>query len=153
MEPQFATRPAFTVVGLKYRGKNEEGEIPRLWGKLMERFDEIKGGVKASNSYGVTGNFDQERGVFDYLAGFEIRSGSESPEGMETWRLPEQTYAIFPTTLPSLMETFDKITNVWLPESGYRRAEGPEFEFYDESFDPQDENSRLYLYIPVVRET
>ncbi len=34
MEPKFDRRPAFTVAGLKYRGQNEEDEIPQLWNVL-----------------------------------------------------------------------------------------------------------------------
>ena len=28
-EPKTLTKPAFTVIGMKYRGKNEHGEIPQ----------------------------------------------------------------------------------------------------------------------------
>ena len=38
----------------------------------------------------------------------------------------------------------------WLPQSGYKRAIGPEFELYDEKFNPQDPASMLYRYVPIV---
>jgi predicted transcriptional regulator YdeE len=38
-----------------------------------------------------------------------------------------------------------------LPQSGYRRAHGPEFELYGEQFNPSDSNAMLHLYIPVTK--
>ena len=38
----------------------------------------------------------------------------------------------------------------WLPTSGYQRAAGPEFELYDEKFNPQDPTATLYLCVPIV---
>jgi predicted transcriptional regulator YdeE len=36
-EPKIVSKPAFTIVGLKYRGKNEGNEIPALWQTFMAR--------------------------------------------------------------------------------------------------------------------
>ena len=38
----------------------------------------------------------------------------------------------------------------WLPQSGYKRAAGAEFELYDEKFNPQDPAATLYLCVPIV---
>jgi AraC family transcriptional regulator len=51
--------------------------------------------------------------------------------------------------LPTLMETYRKIYQTWLPKSDYQRADGPEFEFYDENFDGSNPDSTMYLYIPI----
>jgi AraC family transcriptional regulator len=148
-EPKFETRKGFTVVGLKYRGKNDKQQIPQLWRRLTPRFDQINNIVVQNTAYGVMGNMDNETGDFDYLAGFETKNTDNVPDGMSTWSLPEQTYAIFFCTLPTLMVVLDHIYGSWLPESKYQRADGPEFELYDEKFDPQDDKSLMYLYIPV----
>jgi AraC family transcriptional regulator len=59
MEPQIIAKPAFTVVGLKYRGKNEHNEIPQLWESLFpDRVAEIQHKVDPHVSYGVEGKFD-----------------------------------------------------------------------------------------------
>jgi AraC family transcriptional regulator len=149
MDPKIVSRPAFTVVGLKYRGKNENKEIPQLWDQLMPRAGEIAGRVNPQVAYGVEGNFDMNSGEFDYLAGFEVSDENAAPAGMSVWRVPEQTYAVFACTLPTLMETMGHIYQTWLPQSGYQHGGGPEFEFYDEHFDPHDDRSTMYLYVPI----
>ena len=149
-EPTIVTKGAFTVIGLKYRGKNENQEIPQLWGNFLTRFDEIKSMISSHVSYGVMGCMDHESGEFDYLAGYEYAGDGELPEGMETWSIPEQKYAMFPATLPTLMDAFKHINDSWLPGSEFQRSSGIEFELYDETFNPQDANSVLYLYIPIT---
>lgn len=149
MEPKIVTRPGFTVVGMLYHGKNEKGEIPQMWGQFIPRVDEIKHKVNPHVAYGVIGNFDESSGEFDYVAGLEVESIAGIPEGMVSWEVPEQTYAVFTCTLPTLMEAFQHAYKTWLPQSGYSRAGGPEFELYDENFDPEDESSEMYIYIPI----
>jgi len=149
MEPKIATRPAFTIVGMLYRGKNEKGEIPQMWDEFISRADEIKRKVNPHVAYGVIDNFDMRSGEFDYVAGFEVESIADIPEGMVSWEVPEGTYAVFTCTLPTLMEAFQYAYKTWLPQSGYSRADGPEFELYDENFDPEDESSEMYIYIPI----
>lgn len=149
MEPKIETRPAFTVVGIKYRGNNENNEIPQLWGTFGPRMDEVPLKAESHVAYGVMGNLDESTGEFDYVAGFEVESVANIPEGMVSWALPEQTYAIFRCTLPIIREAFEYIFQTWLPASGYQHADGPEFELYDEEFNPEDPDSKLCIYIPI----
>lgn len=149
MEPEIKSRPAFTVVGMKYRGKNEKNEVPQLWDKFVPRMKEIKHVV--GPAYGVMDNYDEKSGEFDYVAGLEVDSTADILEGMVSMDVPEQAYAVFTCTLPTLFEAFQYVYKKWLPQSGYKRAEGPEFELYDENFNPEDETSKMYIYIPVVK--
>ncbi|KPL00920.1 MAG: hypothetical protein AMJ91_02615 [candidate division Zixibacteria bacterium SM23_73_3] len=151
MEPKIVTRPAFTVVGMKYRGKNEKNEIPQLWEKFMSRAGEIKRRANAFG-YGVTDNYDEKTGEFDYLAGLEVQDASDVPEGMESWQVPDQTYAAFPCNLKNIREAFQQIYQQWLPQSGYQRADGPDFEFYDENFKPDQDKLDMFIYIPVKKQ-
>lgn len=149
MEPEIKSKPAFTAVGMKYRGKNENNEVPQLWGEFGPRMNEIKHIV--GPAYGVMDNYDEKSGEFDYVAGFEVDSTADIPAGMVSVDVPEQTYAVFTCTLPTLLEAFKYAYKTWLPQSGYNRADGPEFELYDENFNPEDETSKMYIYIPVVK--
>lgn len=45
MEPAVLEREAFRLVGMEYRGRNENGECSRLWNELMTRVPEIKNRV------------------------------------------------------------------------------------------------------------
>ena len=86
---------------------------------------------------------------FSYLAGYQVDPGSRFP-GESRIEIPALTYAAFWTTLPGLMTTIHHANHVWLPASAYRRGDGPEFEFYDERFDPADPDSPMAFVIPIV---
>jgi AraC family transcriptional regulator len=148
MEPTIVSKPAFTVVGVLYRGKNEHGEIPQMWEKLLPRAAEIRDQVTPHLSYGVLDHFDRQTGEFDYLAGFGVEHVTQLPEGMVRWDVPAQTYAVFPCTLPTIMASFANARR-WFEQSGTQRGDGPEFEFYDEHFMGGD--STLYIYLPIKR--
>jgi predicted transcriptional regulator YdeE len=152
IQPMIITKPAFTVVGLTYHGKNENDEIKALWARANARATSLVAaadGVGAA--YGVCGVMRSD-GSFDYLAGLEVKAIDELPEGMERWTVPEQTYAVFPCTLSTIHAAYRYAFEAWMPQSGYRRADGPDFEYYDETFDVEDvENSQLYVYIPITK--
>ncbi|MDY6877457.1 MAG: GyrI-like domain-containing protein [Chloroflexota bacterium] len=148
MEPQIVTKPAFTVVGMLYRGKNENNEIAQMWQEFMPRIGEIVHEANLGDSYGVCRDMDPE-GVFEYVAGFEVDSGAAIPEGMVSWDIPAQKYAVFPCTLPTIGEAYQHAFQTWLPRSGYQRGDGPDFELYDETFDPNVQDSEMYIYIPI----
>lgn len=153
MEPKIITKPAFKVVGMKYRGANQHNEIPQLWNKFGPHMHEVRHAKNPDTSYGVMDNYDRVSGEFDYIAAVEVENSTEdsaSPEeGMVTKTIPAQTYVVFPCSLSTIAQTYDKIYHKWMPDAGYRRAEGPEFERYDEDFEPGNPNSEMDLYIPI----
>jgi AraC family transcriptional regulator len=100
-------------------------------------------------TYGLIGNFDDASGEFDYMAGVEVSHSTGIPEDMDKWEVPEQEYAVFACELPNLIETLDLAYKTWLPESDFRRGDGPEFEYYGAEFDPEDPCSIMHVYIPV----
>ena len=151
MEPKIISREACTVVGMKYRGRNEQNEIPQLWERFMPRAQEVTPKANPRQYYGVMDNFDEKTREFDYLAGFEVDGASKVPSGMESWQVPEQTYAVFPCNLKSIKEAFRQIYHEWLPKSGHQRIRGPKFEFYNKEFKPDEGKLDLYLYIPVKK--
>ena len=151
MEPKIVSREAFQVVGMKYRGKNENREIPQLWRDYGARWKEIQDVVNPEIAYGVMDNYDEASGEFDYIASMEVGQVKDIPEGMVSVELPEQTYAVFPCTLATIRESYDAALKKWLPESDYKHSGGPEFELYDENFDPQDLESEFYYYMPIKK--
>ena len=132
-----------------YRGTNSQNEIPQLWGRFSPRMDEIKHRTREPIAYGVEDNFDEKTKEFDYLAAVKVDNTLDIPPGMVSWDVPEQTYAVYTCTLPTIREAYDDMYHKWLPESGYQRGPGPEFEYYDERFDPHAADSELDLYIPI----
>jgi AraC family transcriptional regulator len=149
MEPQIVKKPAITLVGLQVHGKLEGMDIKSLWNTFGPRMAEIKGANPAV-CYGAMDHYSEATGEFDYLAACAAQSAAAAPVGMVSWSVPAQTYAVFPCTLPQIGEAWMTAYQQWLPQSGYRRAAGPEFELYDEKFNPQDPASVLYLCVPIV---
>jgi predicted transcriptional regulator YdeE len=146
MEPKVVTKPSFSVVGMKYRGKNEHGEIPQLWERFLPHQDEINTKVHPDIFYGIMDHYDEQTGEFDYIAGMEVAPNGPPPTHMVEVTVPAQTYAVFKCTLPTLHQTYRLATETWLPASPYRRAASPDFELYDETF-IKDET--MYIYLPV----
>lgn len=146
MDVKIVTKPAFNVIGLLYHGKNEHQEIKALWGDFNQRMGEIKNIV--DGCFGVCGANDPN-GTFKYVAGMAVSNCDNLPEGMTVWEVPEQQYAVFPTTLHGIGEAYSYAFETWLPQSGYEYTKGPDFEYYDENFDPKDDSSIFYIYIPI----
>lgn len=149
MEPKILRRPAFIVVGVRYQGKNENNEIKQMWDDFGPRMGEVKHVINPDVCFGVCGNMDEQTHAFDYVAGFEVESTADIPEGMVSMEVPEATYAAFTTTLPAIGQTIDHAHRTWLPQSGYQATYGPELEMYGEEFDPRDPASLFEYLIPI----
>ncbi len=151
MEPQFVTKPAFTIVGMLLRATPMTPEIPKLWDRFVPRIHEIPHLAEPDVSYGVIDHYDEATHLFDYMAGCAVTTVDVLPPGMQRWDVPTNTYAVFTTTLPMLGQVMGQIYNVWLPASDYRHGVGPYFERYDEHFNPEDPTSTFTIYIPVEK--
>jgi AraC family transcriptional regulator len=66
-------------------------------------------------------------------------------------RIPEQTYAVFGHRehISSIAATRKWIRNQGLSESGYKAADGPALERYDERFDGRTGFGGLEIWIPI----
>jgi predicted transcriptional regulator YdeE len=148
MEPKIVKKPAFTVVGMVYEGKNQNNEIAGLWERFNPRISEIEDAV--DGCFGVC-EPAREDGTFRYLAGMAVSSAGQVPEGMDIWDVPASQYAVFPTTLPAIGETYKYVFETWLPGSGYAYASTPDFEYYDESFDIAEADSTFDIYVPIKK--
>jgi predicted transcriptional regulator YdeE len=147
MEPKIVTKPAFSVVGMEYVGMNKHNEIKGMWDEFAPRMREIKHPDYSWGTYGICQGEANEETPW-YLAGVEVTKVEDVPTGMVVWEIPQQTYAVFPCTLPTLHEAYRYAFEEWLPGSDYERVEGPDFELYTEEFDPDD--PRMYIYVPVA---
>ncbi|MHB1356513.1 MAG: GyrI-like domain-containing protein [Anaerolineae bacterium] len=156
MEVQIVSKAAFTVVGVKYRGKNENHEIPQLWDKeYLPRMAEIMHRSELNVSYGLMGNYDPKSGEYDYVAGAEVSDATDIPQGMVIWQVLAQAYAVYPCILLEIGAAWDYMYQTWLPNSSYQHADAPDFEYYGAEFTTSTDpaKARMYLYVPVVPRT
>jgi AraC family transcriptional regulator len=149
--PRFETGKAMLVAGIGDRidHQNNGAGIPGQW----QRFNQKRGDVpnRVGNlSYGVCCNGD-DSGNFDYIAGVEVSDFSDLPREFARVRIPEQKYAVFTHDehISTIRRTVNTIWNHWLPVSGFKAADAPNFERYDEKFDPLTGNGGLEIWIPV----
>jgi AraC family transcriptional regulator len=157
-EPGIIERAALTVIGMEYVGKNEAGEIPRLWDQFnrLDPCRRIPHLANPSEAYGVCGEMRAD-GSFSYTAGFAVSSVGDVPAGMVVKHVPAATYAVFTHRGPlfgvpnDLTATYQHIYGVWLPNSAYERAETPDLELYDPRFQSNTAASEMDIYIPVKR--
>lgn len=153
MEPKIIEKDKFMVIGLKYYGSNQNNEIPKLWGKFNSRIKEIENVVNRNVGMGVcefVENFTDES-KFTYFACQEVNSFKNIPKGMEGLTVEKNKYVVFTHKGPveRLGDTYEYIYGTWLPKSGYEPAKSHDFEYYDERFNPDDEESELDIYIPI----
>ncbi len=152
--PRFETAKAFLVAGPAERISCDNGAmIPGLWQRFHREIADIPARVgqgKIQVAYGVCCNGD-DAGNFDYIAGVEVADFSDLPRRFGRIRIPEQRYAVFTHTehIASIRRTVNTIWNQWLPASGLRAADAPNFERYDEKFDPATGKGGFEIWIPV----
>ncbi len=141
--PRFATGKPLLVAGVGDRFSQENGAgIPGLWQRFQQTAAHIPGRI-GQVAYGVCCNGD-DAGNFDYIAGVEVSDFSDLPREFAEVRIPEQRYAVFTHRehISTIRRTVNTIWNHWLPASGLKVADAPNFERYDENFDPLDRQWR-----------
>jgi AraC family transcriptional regulator len=140
------------VAGLQERYTFEEiAGIPAQW----QRFGPLVGSVPGRvghKAYCVCRS-SQVEGTFDYLCGVEVSGGNALPPQLELVDIPTQRYAVFfhRDHVSTIHQTFSAIWNQWLPESGFTVLDTPNFDLYDERFDPRTGTSGVEVWVPVEK--
>jgi AraC family transcriptional regulator len=148
--PRFQTSKPLLVAGIGERYSCENGAgIPGQWQRFHQLVARIPGRI-GPVAYGVCCNGD-DAGNFDYIAGVQVLDFSDLPREFSSVRIPEQRYAVFTHRehISTIRRTINTIWNHWLPASGLKAADAPNFERYDENFDPLTGNGGLEIWIPV----
>jgi len=140
------------VAGLGERISQENSAgIPGLWHRFNQSVHNIPRRV-GTVAYGVCCNGD-DAGNFDYISGVEVSDFSDLPREFASVRIPEQRYAVFTHRdhISTIRRTVNTIWNHWLPASGLKAADAPNFERYDENFDPLTGDGGLEIWVPVQK--
>jgi AraC family transcriptional regulator len=148
--PRFEVSKPLLVAGVGERYNHESvAAIPSQWQRFHQSVDDIPGRI-GKVAYGVCCNGD-DAGNFDYIAGVEVSDFSDLPRPFFRVRIPEQRYAVFThhDHISTIRRTVNTIWNQWLPASGLKVADAPNFERYDENFDPLTGNGGLEIWVPV----
>lgn len=138
----------FKSVGLTYFGKNENGEIPKLWEALNSCYQNISCKSKSMLCYGICDDMPDEECRFHYTAAVEVDSFENIPAGMDAKVVPAGKYLVYTYTgaIKDLGEFYNDIFSKWLPESNCELDSRPQLELYDNRY---MENGEFDIYIPI----
>jgi AraC family transcriptional regulator len=152
MDPiRFAEGRAMLVAGLRrLHAFTEAGEsIPAQWRDLQALVP--LPGQQGHTAYGVVCGASHDTGTFEYMSGHEVASFDGLPPQLGRMRVPVQRYAVFEHEghVSELRATWDAIWSEWLPRSGETPADTPDFERYDERYDPATGQGVIEIWFPV----
>ena len=148
--PRFEISKPLLVAGLGGRCSSENGAgIPGQWQRFHQCVADIPNRI-GKLAFGVCCNGD-DAGNFDYIAGVEVSDFSDLPREFARVRIPEARYAVFTHRdhISTIRRTVNTIWNHWLPASGLKAADAPNFERYDENFNPLTGDGGLEIWVPV----
>lgn len=148
--PRVVTGPARLVAGLKARYTFDTNQgIPAQWMAFDAWCPQIPAPV-GSAAYGVC--CDYRDGSFDYLAGIEVSRADELPRELDSVRLVAGRYAVFEHRghISAFRKTVYTIWNKLIPDLKLMIADAPNFELYDERFDPKTGSGVVEIWLPLA---
>lgn len=146
-KPEIRERGAFRVVGLSVKTSFEDtSAIPALWSDFNARENEVQNAVHRT-AYGVCCDAT-EAGQFRYVAGIEATGLTD---GMDHVDIPAGRYAVFTHKghISDLPKSVYTIWNQSLPDLELTPEQRPDFERYDDRFDPETGRGAVEIWIPV----
>ncbi|GAB4151143.1 MAG: hypothetical protein Kow00107_01730 [Planctomycetota bacterium] len=152
MEPKIVTKEEFRVVGLHYYGDNSDNSIPELWSDFCKREHEMPPAIEPDIWYGVCWCESEDcGGKFNYLACRAVAKDAPVPSGMREYTVPAHKYAVFTHygKLDTLHATYVRIMNEDMKRLGLEFASMFSFELYDKDFRYGEDDSKMYIYIPI----
>ena len=159
MKPKIVTREAELAVGMggSFVPKST-GEIHTLWTKFIPRSKEIPN-VKNDQTLGICCSSHPKipkdsNECIVYIAAMPVSSLDPKalPKGMVSCELAAGRYAVFTHSghLRDLPETVNYIWGTWVPSAEYQFRDEPDFELYDERFNPETMQGEFDIYVPIV---
>lgn len=156
LEARVVRMPALQVIGMAGRfTPASASRIPEQWGRFAPRIGEIPR-RQGAHTLGLCMNADSltaNEPCFTYVSGVEVRRGAAVPDGMASFTVPANTYAVLTHRghLSALPDTVKHVWGSWLPASGYRHVSAPDFELYDPSrWNPGTGDGEVDLYVPIT---
>ena len=152
LTPRFEDRPAMLLVGLRrtHAYADSARGIPQQWQDFAASGLLPPGPVV---SYGVMCGGDPVAQTMEYMCAVEVAGFDKAPAGAGRMRVPAQRYAVFTHEghVSGISDAWMRIWNEWIPQSGHRIAHTPEFERYDDRFDPKTEGGVVEVWCSIVR--
>ena len=150
MEPRFEDGRPMLMLGIRRTHRYDDaGEgLARQW-RDFEALGLLGPGVV---SYGVMCGSNPQARTMEYMCALEVPTFDGAPADLGRMRVPAQRYAVFSYEghVSGINAAWMRIWNEWIPQSGHRIAHTPEFERYDERFDPKTESGVVEIWCSIV---
>ena len=102
-------------------------------------------------AYGAICGGDPKTQQMEYMCAVEVQSFDAVPKDLGRMRVPAVRYAVFlhEGNVGAIQATWKQIFSTWLPNSGMRSANTPDFELYDERFDAATGEGGVEIWLGV----
>jgi AraC family transcriptional regulator len=100
--------------------------------------------------HGVCCDFD-EAGQFDHVSGVAVAGLTGLAPELGNVRIPSRRYLVFRHRrhVSRIHATWQAIMDRWLPASGLRLANAPDFQCYTEAFDANSGLGGIEIWVPI----
>jgi AraC family transcriptional regulator len=157
IEPiRFVDDPGKLFAGIRrvHTYRDASTGIPAQWREFQSQMATMPGRV-GRESYGVMcANFEATQS-FEYMCAVQIASFDAIASTFGRMRVKPQRYAVFEHEghISRVHATWAAIWNDWIPRSGLRAVEAPEFEVYTEAFDPASGQGGVEIWCAVAEKS
>jgi AraC family transcriptional regulator len=153
MQPRLTHKDTIHVVGMSGHFAPLDPRIGELWSRFVPRIGEVTL-RRGSHTLGVCIDGAEGEGI-TYVAAVEVERIDAVPEGMVALTLPARRYAVWTHRGPisTFPDTVKQVFGRWLAESKLPHAQAPDFEWYDDRFDPATEQGEIDIYVPLDHES
>jgi predicted transcriptional regulator YdeE len=126
--------------------------ITRQW-RDFEKLGTLPGQV-GTTAYGAMCGADPKAQTMEYMCAVEVASFEGLPKELGRMRVPAARYAVFrhDDNVSKVRATWGRIFSEWLPSSGLRSNNTPDFEVYGERFDPKTGDGGVEIWLGVAGE-
>lgn len=124
--------------------------LPKQWAEF-EKLGSLPNQI-GKNTYGALCGGDPATQTMEYMCAAEVESFDALPKELGRMRVPPVRYAVFlhEGNVAGIQQTWQQILSEWLPRSGFRSANTPDFELYDDRFDPATGDGGIEIWLGVV---
>jgi AraC family transcriptional regulator len=139
----------FGGIRRKHASASMSQDIPRHWDDFV-KLGTLPGQV-GSSGYGAICGFDPKTQTMEYMCAAEVSSFDALPKELGRMRVPAVRYAVFlhEGNVATIQQTWAEVF-AWLPTSGFRSANTPDFERYDERFDAATGDGAVEIWLGIA---
>jgi AraC family transcriptional regulator len=139
----------FAGIRRKHAFASMSTDIPRQWDDFA-KLGALPRQVGLT-AYGAICGGDPQTQTMEYMCAVEVETFDELPKGLGRMRVPAVRYAVFvhAANVAAIQRTWQDILSQWLPGSGLRSANTPDFEVYNERFNGKTGEGGVEIWLGV----